>query len=78
MSCICLYMLAVYLLCSSPPLSPVDPAAAADYTTVEYDYFVDAPSTSTELPGKQSPFPSHRYRLPFCIILALGIAATAR
>ena len=62
-------ILAVYLLCSSPPLSPVDPAAAADYTTVEYDYVPDDRTPTVELPGKQCPFTSPSYRLPVYIYL---------
>ena len=47
-----------------PPYSPVNPAATADYTTAGYDYYIDDPSTPTaELPGKQCPFTSPRYRL---------------
>ena len=62
-------MIALYLLCLSPPYSPVAPAAAADYTTAGYDYYVDDPSTSTELPGKQCPIPSPTYRLSVYIYL---------
>src|SRR4051812_2986438 len=47
-------MIALYLLCLFPLYSPVDPAAAADYTAAEYDYFVDDPTPTVELPGKQS------------------------
>jgi len=69
-------MIAVYLLCLSPPYSPVDPVAAVDYTTAEYDYVVDAQPLAVELPGKQCPIPSPRYRLSICILsVALGIAA---
>ena len=52
-----------------PPYSPVDPAATADYTTAGYDYYVDDPSTTTELPGKQCPFTSPPYRLSVYIYL---------
>src|SRR3954466_13559288 len=46
-------MIDLYLL--SPPFySPVDPAATADYTAAGYDYFVDDPTPTVELPGKQS------------------------
>src|SRR3954466_9934859 len=48
----------VYYCCVfivSPPFkSPIDPAAAVDYTAAEYDYVVDDPTTTVELPGKQS------------------------
>src|SRR3954464_1444284 len=49
-----LFMLALYLLFLPPLYSPVDPTAAADYTAAEYDYFVDDPTPTVELPGKQS------------------------
>ena len=63
-------MFAVYLLCSfPPPLSPVDPAVAADYTAAGYDYYVDDPAPTTELPGKQCPFTSPRYHLSVYIYL---------
>ena len=75
MSCIpAVLLLCIY--CFFPPSSPVDPATTAD-DTAQYDYFVDDPTPIVELPGKQNPFPSPRYRLPFYIILALGIAAVA-
>ena len=63
-------MFALYLLFLLPPLlSPVDPAATADYTAAAYDYVVDDRTTTLELPGKQSHFPSPSYRLLFCIYL---------
>ena len=63
-------MIAVYLLClSPPPYSPVDPAATADYTAAGYDYYVDDPSTTTDLPGKQCPFTSPTYHLSVFIYL---------
>src|SRR4051812_33204054 len=46
-------MIALYLLCLFF-CSPVDPTAAVDYTAVGYDYFVDDPAPTRELPGKQS------------------------
>src|ERR1041385_5140859 len=39
---------------SSPLCSPVDLAATADYTAAGYDYFVDDPTPTVELPGKKS------------------------
>src|SRR3954464_15897300 len=54
MSCICIAIFVVYLLCRPPPSSPVDPAAAVDYTDAEYDYFVDDRTATVKLPGKQS------------------------
>ena len=51
-------MFALYLLFLLPPLlSPVDPAATADYTAAAHDYVVDDSSTTVELPGKQSHSP---------------------
>src|ERR1041385_8214791 len=47
-------LVALYLLCLFPLYSPVDPAATADYTAAGYDYFVDDPTPTVELPGKQS------------------------
>ena len=62
-------MFALYLLFLLPPLlSPVDPAATADYTAAAHDYVVDDSSTTVELPGKQ-PFPSPTYRLSIYIYL---------
>ena len=69
-------LFALYLLFLPPLSSPVDPATAAD-DTAQYDYYVDDPTPTVELPGKQNPFPSSRYRLSVYIILALGIAAVA-
>src|SRR3954464_12355913 len=52
-----LFVYACFVLTVSPPLySPVDPAAAADYTAAEYDYYVDDPDPTIELPGNQSHF----------------------
>src|ERR1043165_6530902 len=49
------WLLCLLVFTVSPPLySPVDPAAAADYTAAGYDYFVDDPTSTVELPGKQS------------------------
>ena len=76
MSCICIVYCLLYIYCFFPPSSPVDPETTAD-TTVGYDYYVDDQAPTTELPDKQCPFPSPRYRLSVYIILALGIAAIA-
>ena len=63
-------MFALYLLFLLPPLlSPVDPAATADYTAAAHDYVVDDSTTTAELPGKQSHFPSPTYRLLVYIYL---------
>ena len=51
-----------YVYCFLPPYSSVDPSSTAADAT-ECDYYVDDPSTTTELPGKRCPFPSPRYRL---------------
>src|SRR3954464_13878327 len=67
-------MIALYLLFLPLLLSPVDPAATADYTAAEYDYVVDDRTPTVELPGKQSHFPSPTYALPFYTLsVALGI-----
>src|ERR1041385_1777347 len=49
---ICICLLNIY--CFSPLYSPVEPAAVADYTAVEYDYYVNDPTPTVDLPGKQS------------------------
>ena len=54
---------------SSPPYSPVDPVAAVDYTTAEYDYVVDDCTPTVKLPGKQCPFTPPLYRLSVYIYL---------
>ena len=77
MSCICIVYCLLYIYCFFPPSSPVDPEATAG-DTAQYDYYVDDLTPTAELPGKQCPFPSLRYRLSVYIILALGIAAAAR
>ena len=65
-------MLALYLLFLSPsPLSPIDPAVV-DYTAAGYNYFVDDPAPTRELPGKQShSLPQISPNFPY--FLALGI-----
>ena len=75
MPCICLHMIALYLL-FLPPYSSIDPATAADDTVAEHDYYLDDQSLATELPGKQCPIPSPRYHLSIYILfVALGIDA---
>src|SRR3954469_18667980 len=64
-------MIALYLLCSPPLLSPVDPAATADYTAAEHDYFTDDRTPTIELPGKQSHSP-----LPHIAYLSIFICCT--
>ena len=66
-------MIAVYLL-FLPPYSSVDPAATTDYTAAAHDYVVDDSTTTVELLGKQSHFPSPTYHLIVYILsVALGI-----
>src|SRR3954463_3892008 len=64
-------MIALYLLFLPPLLSPVDPAATADYTAAEYDYVVDDRTPTVELPGKQSHSP-----LPHIAYFSLIICCT--
>src|SRR3954466_1525510 len=64
-------MIALYLLFLPPFLSPVDPAATADYTAAEYDYVVDDRTPTVELPGKQSHSP-----LPHIAYLSVFICCT--
>ena len=59
----------MYLLFLPPSYCPVDPATAADAPMI--DYVVDDSALATELPGKQCPIPSPRYRLSFCIYLCI-------
>ena len=66
MSCICIAIIAVYLLFPPPSYCPVDPATAVDALVI--DYIVDDSTLATELPGKQCPFPSPRYRPSLCIL----------
>src|SRR3954466_15521540 len=54
MPCICLHDFIVFTVFIPSFNSPVDPAATADYTAAGYDYFVDDPAPTRELPGKQS------------------------
>src|SRR4051812_17939518 len=62
MPCICVTIVCIILTVSSPSFLPVDPSTAtAD--AVGYDYLVDDPSATAELPGKQCPIPSPRYCL---------------
>ena len=56
---------------SSPPLSPVDPAATVDYTAAAHDYVVDDSTPTVELPGKQSHSP-----LPHIAYLSVFIYCT--
>ena len=67
MSCICIAIIAVYLLFLPPSYCLVDLGTAVDAPVI--DYVVDDSAFATELPGKQCPIPSPRYRLSFCITL---------
>src|SRR4051812_18935737 len=61
---------------SSPLYSPIDPATTADYTAAGYNYFVDEPAPTVELPGKQShSLPQISPTFPY--FLALGIVTDA-
>ena len=67
MSCILMLMFALYLL-FLPPLLSLD--TETDAAATQYDYGVDNPSFSAELPSKPPPLIT-RYRLFFSILLAL-------
>ena len=67
MSCIVMHLFALYLL-FLPPLLSLD--SETDAGATQYDYGVDDPSFSAELPGKPPPLIT-RYRLLFSILLAL-------
>src|SRR4051812_7656359 len=69
-------MIVLYLLCLFPLYSSVHPTTAVEYTATGYDYFVDDPTATVELPGKQS------HSLPqispiFPYFLALGMVTAA-
>ena len=64
-----LLLLCIY--CFSPPYSPVDPTATADYTAAGYDYVDDDRTPTVELPGKQSHSP-----LPHIAYLSVFIYCT--
>ena len=66
MSCIVMHMFALYLL-FLPPLLSLD--TETDAAATQYDYGVDDPSFSAELPGK--PPLITRYRLFSSILRAL-------
>ena len=67
MSCIVMHMFALYLLFLLPLLS-LD--TETDAAATQYDYGVDDPSFSAELPGKPAPLIT-RYRLLYSLLLAL-------
>ena len=66
LSCTVMLMFALYLL-FLPPLLSLD--TETDAAATQYDYGVDDPSFSAELPGK--PPLITRYRLFFSLLLAL-------
>ena len=72
MPCICVAFVCIIFIVSSHPSLLIDSEAADD--TAEYDYIVDDPTPSAELPGKQ-PFYPPDIAYSFSLILALGIAA---
>src|SRR4051812_11834325 len=54
---------------SSPPKSPIDPAATSDYIAAVYDYVDDDRTPTAELPGKQCP---HLFLIsPICLYLSI-------
>ena len=67
LSCIVMHLFALYLL-FLPLLLPLD--TETDVAATRYDYGVDDPSFSADLPGKPPPLIT-RYRLFFSILLAL-------
>src|SRR4051812_15541977 len=71
------YACFVFTIYSPPPLcSPLDPAATADYTAAGYDYIVDDPTPTVELPAKQShSLPQISPTFPY--FLALGIVTAS-
>src|SRR3954466_4270201 len=72
MYCICIVIIAVYLLFFPLPYCPVVPTNYVDAPVI--DYVVDDRTPTIELPGKQCPLPSPRYRLSFCTLsIALAI-----
>src|SRR3954465_13506152 len=78
MSFICLLCLLYIFTVFPPPYSPVDPAATADYTAAGYDYFVDDPSPTLELPGKLShSLPQISLIFPYFLALGMVTAAAA-
>ena len=68
MSCIAMYLFALYLL-FLPPLLSLD--TETDAAATQYDYGVDDHSLLPEQPGKLPPPLITRYRLLSSILLAL-------
>ena len=68
MSCFAMHFFALYLL-FLPPLLSLD--TETDAAATQYDYGVDDPSFSAELPGKPPPHLITRYRLFYSLLLAL-------
>ena len=67
-----LQLSALYLLFLPPPSLSIDAETAND--VVVYDYIVDEPSLSTELPGKQNPLDHSYIAYSFSLLLALEFA----
>src|SRR3954470_22806437 len=68
----CLYVFFVFTV-SSPPYSPVDPAATVDYTATEYDYFTDDRTPTVELQASRAIPLSHISPTYLYFSVALGI-----
>ena len=68
------YVCCVFI-CFFPLFSPVDPETDA---APEYDYIVDDPSFTAELPGKQNPLDHFYIADSFSPMLALEFANVAR
>ena len=74
MSWICIALLPC-IYCFSPLFLPIDVATAVGASPL-FDYYVNDRTPTVELPGKQCPFTSPRYRLSIYVLsVALGIAA---
>jgi hypothetical protein len=65
----------LYIYCFFPLFSPVDPETAVD---PEYDYVVNDPSFSAELPGKQTPLIISISPISLSPLLALEVATVVR
>ena len=72
MSFICIAIIVVYLL-FLPHSYSIDLDTATTVDVDVYDYFVDDRTSTVELPGKQSHFPSADIAYLFRTFLALGI-----
>src|ERR1041385_8562362 len=77
MSCLVFVLLSLMCIYCFSPLSycPVVSTSAADAPVI--DYFVDDRTSTVELTGKQSPFPSPDIAYLFRTFLALGMVTAA-